>query len=95
MLWQPPTIYGGFMQGIGVGLVIVISNKHSSVSMPVVPQHSCDGGREVWELKGGICCLDWMERDTHTHTKISCFGHGQISQVVCAYSQSETLALTW
>lgn len=58
MLWHPPTIYGGFMQGVGVDLVIVICHKHSSVSMPVVPQHSCDGGREVGELKAGVYGLD-------------------------------------
>lgn len=63
MLWHLITIYCGFMQGISVNLVVVISSKDSSVSMPVVPQHSCDGGREVGELEAGVCCLDWM--DTH------------------------------
>lgn len=53
------TIYSGFMQGISVDLVIVISYKHSSVSGPVVPQHSCDGGGEVRELKAGVLHLDW------------------------------------
>lgn len=54
------------MQSVGVDLVIIISYKHSSVSVPVVPQHSCDGGREVWELKAGVCCLvGW----THTYTQ--------------------------
>ena len=46
------------MQGVGVDLVVVINYKHSSVSMPVVPQHSCDGGREVWELHAGVLGLD-------------------------------------
>lgn len=61
MLRHIITIYCGFVQGIGVNLVIVISYKHSSVSVPVVPQHSCDGGREVGELEAGVCCLDWMD----------------------------------
>ena len=59
-----PTIYGGFVQGVGVDLVIIIRHKHSSVRVPVVPQHSSDGGREVWELEAGVCGLDW----THTKT---------------------------
>lgn len=63
-VWHHPTMYGGFMQGVGVDFVVVISYKHSSVGMPVVPQHSCDGGGEVGQLEAGVCCLDW----THTHT---------------------------
>lgn len=53
-----PTIYCSFMQGISVDFVMVESYKHSFVWMPVVPQHSCDGGREVGELKAGDCCLE-------------------------------------
>lgn len=45
------------MQGIGVDLVIIISYKHSSVCMPVVPQHTFDSGTEVWQLKAGVCRL--------------------------------------
>lgn len=45
------------MQGVSVDFVVVKSHKHSSVGVPVVPQHSCDGGREVGELKAGDRCL--------------------------------------
>lgn len=48
VMWcHPPTIDGGFMQGVGVDFVIIIGYKHPSVCMPVVPEHSCDGGWEV------------------------------------------------
>lgn len=45
-----PTIYRGFMHSVGIHLVIIISYKHSFVITPVVPQHSCDGGREIRQL---------------------------------------------
>lgn len=63
MVCDHPTVYGGFMQGVGIDLDIIISYKHSSISMPVVPQHSCDGGREVGQLKAGVCCLNWTHKD--------------------------------
>lgn len=53
-----PTVYCSFMQGVSVDFVVVESHKHASVWMPAVPQHSCDGGREVGELKAGDCCLE-------------------------------------
>lgn len=57
------------MQGVCVDLVVIISYKHPSVCMPVVPQHSCDGGREVGELKAGISCLVW----TNTNRNIALY----------------------
>jgi len=83
-VWHPPTIYGSFMQGVSVDLVIIISYEHSSVCMPVVPQHSCDGGGEAGELKAGGRSLDWTQ--THTlldlsSSKKNCFP--TISRTLC------------
>jgi len=61
------------VQGVSIDFVVIISYKHSPVSMPVVPQHPCDGGREVGELKAGVRCLDrthtHRHTQTHTHTQ--------------------------
>lgn len=52
------TVYSGLMQGVCIDLIIIISYKHSSVGMPVVPQNSRDGGGEVGQLEAWVCCLD-------------------------------------